>query len=139
MCWMDSKLLLVNHRGLYGHDFWAPPGGGVDFGISAAMSLKKEFEEETGLVVDVGAQQFTCEFIKPPLHAFELFFDVTRLSGQLWTGKDPEMGSDAQIIEDVLYLSFQEIADLPAEHKHGIFKIARTAENFTALKGYFKI
>jgi 8-oxo-dGTP diphosphatase len=134
-----GKLLLVNHYGVYGHDFWAPPGGGVEFGLSAEASLTREFREETGLEVKVGEFLFGCEFIKPPLHAIELFFEVAAVHGIVTIGHDPEMGNEAQVISDVRFLSFAEINHIPENHKHGLFKLAKTAEKVSGLRGYLKI
>jgi 8-oxo-dGTP diphosphatase len=139
LCRKDKKLLLVNHHGVYGHDFWAPPGGGVEFGVSAEANLIREFLEETGLAVKVGAFRFACEFIQPPLHAVELFFDVTAVHGKLSTGHDPEMGEHSQVISDVRFLSLAEIDELPEKHKHGLFRLAKTAGKVSGLKGYLKI
>lgn len=138
LCWREERVLLINHAGLYGHDFWSPPGGGVDFGESAETGLKREFSEETGLLVDVGALQFVCEYIKYPLHAVELFFEVRAREGEISVGKDPEM-RQGQTITAAAYKSIPEILQLPESHRHGIFQIARSADALKALKGYFKI
>lgn len=139
LCWEGDRLLLVNHHGLYKHDFWAPPGGGVEFGQSVESNLIREFREETGLSIKVGKLQFASEFIEPPLHAIELFFDVTATGGRLFTGTDPEMDEKEQIIGEVKYLSEAEISALPAMHKHGLFKGTKTIEKVRTLKGYLKI
>jgi len=94
LCWDGNKLLLVNHYGLYNHDFWAPPGGGVEFGQSTALNLEREFAEETGIAIQTGEFQFLFEFIYPPLHAIELYFNVVVRAGSPITGIDPEMGSN---------------------------------------------
>ncbi|NJM25321.1 MAG: NUDIX domain-containing protein [Bacteroidia bacterium] len=39
----SGSLLLANH-GLRDGDWWAPPGGGVEFGVSAEDALIKEFQ-----------------------------------------------------------------------------------------------
>src|SRR5262249_53274627 len=139
LCWRNDDLLMINHQGLYGHDFWAPPGGGVEFGEAMEESLRREFVEETSLAVEIGDQRFVCEFIKPPLHAVEVFFDVVSRAGQVSTGRDPEMGKSAQIIKSVRFMSMGEIGNLPDSHKHGVFRFARTAAQLRALTGYFKI
>lgn len=139
MCWRSGKLLLVNHPGVYGHDFWAPPGGGVEFGISASNNLIREFREETGLDVLVGEFRFGCEFIRPPLHAVELFFEVAVQGGLLTIGHDPEMGANTQLISEVQFLSPSEIDSLPEKHKHGLFKLAKSAEKVSGLEGYLII
>lgn len=139
LCWEGDRILLVNHRGIYKHDFWAPPGGGVEFGQSAELNLIREIREETGLRIKVGSLQFVCEFIQPPLHAIELFFEVTATGGRLFTGADPEMDEKEQIIREVKYLAESEIRALSPRHKHGLFKRGKTLEKIRDLKGYLKI
>ncbi len=138
LCWRSERLLVINHGGLYGHDFWAPPGGGIDFGESADTGLRREYMEETGLLVEIGAHQFVCEYIKPPLHAVELFFEVSARGGEILVGKDPEM-RQGQSITAVGYKSIPEILQLPESHRHGIFRIAPSADALKGLKGYFRI
>ena len=139
LCWEGDNLLLINHRGLYSHDFWAPPGGGLEFGHSAEANLIREFKEETGLEIQVGQFRFACEFIQPPLHAIELFFDVSVKGGGLKIGTDPEMGEMEQIIKELKYMSEFEIKALPEGHKHGLFKFAKTVEKLRELSGYLNI
>ena len=139
LSWNGSQLLLVNHQGLYNHDFWAPPGGGLEFGQPAATNLEREFLEETGLRIQAGEFLFACEFIQPPFHAVELFFNVVVLGGNLVAGNDPEAGQKAQIIRQVKYLSESDIAAIPEKHMHGLFKMAKSKEKIEALRGYLKI
>ena len=139
LCSKGSRLLLVNHAGLYKHDFWAPPGGGIEFGQSIASTLVREFGEETGLRIKVGEFQFACEFIHPPFHAVELFFRVSVTGGSLSRGSDPEMSETDQLIKDVKYLTDVELGGVPRKHKHGLFKVAKTIEKVQGLKGYLKI
>ena len=139
LCWKGDALLLVNHYGLYNHDFWAPPGGGLEFGQLAAYNLEREFLEETGLIVIGGELQFVCEFVQPPLHAVELFFHVISMGGRLITGIDPEMGEKQQIIREVEYMSESEINNIPNSEKHGMLRIAKSVEKIRGLRGYLKI
>ncbi len=96
---------MVNHNSLTAGDFWAPPGGGINFGERAKVCLQREFLEETGLTVEIGDFLFAAEFINPPLHAVELFFKVAFVSGDLIRGSDPEMKPEQQIIQDAKFLS----------------------------------
>ena len=121
LCLEKDYLLMVNHHGIVDGDFWAPPGGGLQFGETAEICLKREFFEETGLEIQIQSFLFNSEFIHLPLHALELFFLVSRKSGDLQRGFDPEMIDD-QIIKDVKYMSWAEIDRLSPVRKHGIFR-----------------
>jgi len=135
LCWAGDRLLLVNHKMLRPGDFWAPPGGGVEVGESLHEALKREYQEETGLVVETVGFRFGCEYIQPPLHAIELFFEVTAVAGELKAGHDPEL----QVIEAVRFMTLQEILGLPAEARHGIFRHAHTAQDLRQLTGFYRI
>jgi 8-oxo-dGTP diphosphatase len=139
LCWKGDALLLINHRGLYKHDFWAPPGGGLEFGERAEKSLRREFLEETGLRISVGKLLVVCEFVKPPLHAVELFFEVTPTGGRLHMGKDPEMGDRNQIIQQVRYVRKLELHGMPSGNLHGLLKKVKTKEKIKTLNGYLRI
>ena len=135
LCWRDNSLLLVNHTGITDSDFWAPPGGGLEFGESFEECLKKEFLEETGLKVEVGNFRFGCEFIQRPLHSVELFFDVKEISGELMVGTNPEI----QIIDNVKYMTMEDIRSIPASELHGVFKHVDDPADLRQLKGFLRI
>jgi 8-oxo-dGTP diphosphatase len=135
LCWRDNSLLLVNHTGITDSDFWAPPGGGLEFGESFEECLKKEFLEETGLNVEVGRFRFGCEFIQRPLHSVELFFDVKEISGELIVGTDPEI----QIIDNVKYMTMEDIRSIPASGLHGVFKHVDNLADLRQLGGFLRI
>ena len=130
-----DDLLLVNHTLPGRAAWWSPPGGGVNFGESLEDALLREFEEETHLKITVGQFAFGCEFLQGPLHAIELFFWVTRISGTLQTGQDPEL----PLISDARFIAMQELASLPRNEVHGIFHIAHNQADLQQLKGFFRI
>jgi 8-oxo-dGTP diphosphatase len=139
LCIENGKVLLVNHHSLNENgDFWGPPGGGMDYGMSAEENLKREFLEETGIHIEVDRFLFVHEYLSPPLHAIELIFLVRRLEGEINIGFDPEMKHDEQIIKDVRFMEFEDIWKL----EHGM--IHQLFENFTSEKelrnsgGYFR-
>jgi 8-oxo-dGTP diphosphatase len=135
ICWQEGRLLMVNHSSITPTNFWAPPGGGVEFGDSVADTLKKEFKEETGLLIEPGEFLFGCEFIEKPIHSIELFYRVSVKSGQLKTGRDPEI----QIIKEVRFLSPEEIRNIPGKELHGIFRLIDSPVGLQDLRGFFRI
>lgn len=139
ICCIDNQLLMVNHSGLTESSFWAPPGGGVDFGVSVQDTLVREFQEETGLLVEPGLFLFATERVRLPLHAIELFFSVQVVGGTLRVGHDPEMGSARQIITEVRFMTFEAIDALPAEQKHGALGLPPGSGRIKELNGYFRI
>lgn len=135
LCWQDDRLLLVNHRGLTAGDFWAPPGGGLEFGESTTARLQKEFLEETGLHVAPGPFRFACEFVQPPLHAIELYFEVTSADDNVRKGDDPEL----PIITAAEFMTPAQIARIPPASLHGIFKLVDSVKDLQTLNGFFRI
>lgn len=91
---LDNRLLLVNAwPPEKNSDLWCAPGGGVDRGQSLPDNLRREFHEETGLDVAVGAPCLVNEFHDPSgsFHQVDIYFHVSLLAGQLspdW--RDPE-------------------------------------------------
>lgn len=134
LCWHEDKLLLVNHA-LKSADFWAPPGGGVEFGETMEHALTREFKEETGLQVEVGHFLFGFEFIEDPLHAIELFFLVTDIGGKLITGEDPELN----LIKDVAFMNSETLFKIPHYQRHSVFRHVNDLEELNKLNGFYHI
>ncbi len=139
LCWQGDRLLLVNHSGLRTGPFWAPPGGGMEFGLSAGENLVREFREETGLIISVGRLAFVTEYLETPLHAMELFYEVDVVDGSLAAGSDPELTGSKQIIQGVRYMTMDEIDSMAPESKHGVFGMVPTSRQIRELAGYFRI
>ena len=135
LCWDGDRILLANHSLLSGSNFWIPPGGGLEYGETVERALKREFSEETGLEVGEHSFAFGCEFVKKPLHAVELFFNVVKSGGTLKTGYDPEL----QIIQDVRFFSEKDVYELSKDQLHGIFRIASTPNELRRLSGFYSI
>lgn len=134
----DEKILMVRHQSLgKGGFLWNVPGGGMEYGQSAEVALKREFAEETGLIIKVCDFLFVHELLVEPLHAIELFFRVEKTGGQLMKGSDPEMQKDNQIIEEVRYMSWHELTGINVENKHNIFNECTGLSDLLQLTGYF--
>lgn len=119
ICLQDDKLLLVRHQATVRNKaFWAPPGGGLQFGETIEACLLREVLEETGLRTKVKRFLFVNEYKEDPLQAVELFFELEIISGVLITGSDPEATAEQQLIEEVAFLSLEEIRNIPLADKH---------------------
>lgn len=121
ICLISDKILLVNHSMYPGQDFWSLPGGGVDFGETASEALEREIKEETGYEAKVDSFLFLKEFVNPPLHAVELFFQFSISGGDLIKGIDPEFTPEEQIISQVKWMTFTELAAIQEVAKHSVF------------------
>lgn len=138
ICLKNEDILLVGHKGMKGTDlFWAPPGGGMEFGHSTAQNLKREFLEETGLEIKVEKYLFSHEYLAPPLHAIELFFMVTPIGGKLHQGTDPELSNNNQIISKLEYLNWDTINKMKEKEKHQIFSLLQTMDDLRQYQGTF--
>ena len=132
-----DRLLMVRHRGIGPTGtFWCPPGGGLAFGETAPDALRREFAEETGLIIETGELLFVNEFLNPPLHALELFFGTRAVSGVLQTGFDPEMEPNQQLIDEVRLMTFDEITACPPHERHALFAHGHSLNDVFALRGY---
>lgn len=129
-----GSLLVVNHKSLNESNFWAPPGGGIEFGETIEAALKREFAEETNLKVNVGGFLFGTEFIQNPLHAIELFYEVSS-EDQPSIGSDPELN----LIQGVEFKEWAELKALPASQTHGIFQFATKTDDLFTIRGFLRL
>jgi len=138
LCYSNDSLLLVKHRALSAKGyFFAPPGGGMEYRENAEDCLRREFAEETGLLVRVREFLFVHEFLAPPLHAVELFFSVEAENEQLVTGYDPELSFSEQIIESVGFYEAEEINAEKGEQMHHMINLAEHPRDLLEMRGYF--
>lgn len=133
----DESILLVRHAGIGSEGvFWSPPGGGAEFGMPVKENLVREMREETGLCVEPGRLLFVFETLKPPLHAVEMFFEVTITGGSLITGTDPEMPEADQIIREVRFVPFEEIRENPPHRYHAMVNQLARGSKIEDLSGF---
>lgn len=135
ICLSNDRILMIRHSGVVeNEDFWSPPGGGLQFGETAHEALIREFKEETNLEIEVGKLLFVNEFLGPPLHAIELFFQVNCLNNDMVRGYDPEMKN--QIIEEIRWMTWEEIKAIKAQNLHRIFSLVNSFEEFSHLDNF---
>ncbi len=106
----DAVLLVQLHSPVRDKKVWMPPGGGLEFGESLKVCLVREFREETGLGIEVGAFRFYHELVEPPYHAIELYFDVYEQEGTLALGKDPEQEDGQQLLKALKFVPLEQLS-----------------------------
>ena len=114
----DSLLLIRRGRGT-AVGKWAPPGGRIEWGETAAEAVVRELAEETGLSGVCGPLLGHAESIGDEHHHVILDFSVTLLDDD-----DPVPGDDA---DEVAWVPLADVADWAivdglAEflHDHGV-------------------
>lgn len=133
----NDQLLMVKHQMGNGRILWSVPGGGMQFGTNAIENLEREFLEETNLNVKVGNYLFVHEYLNPPLHAMEHFFEVKRINGDVKLGKDPELSGANQILLEISWKSASEIQRIPFDSLHQVFWGIKSLSEVGLWKGYF--
>ncbi len=133
----NDKILMAKHQMGTNRILWSVPGGGMNFGSSAIENLTREYLEETNLKIEVGRYLFVHEYLNPPLHAMEHFFEVKRISGNVELGKDPELADSDQILLEISWKSLDEIKTIPYESLHRVFWGIKSLSELGLWKGYF--
>ena len=133
----ENKILMVKHKMSSDRDFWSTPGGGMHFGSPAQDNLCREFLEETGLTIAVGEFLFINEYLAPPLHALECFFEVKRISGNATLGNDPELAPENQILSEIKWMTLSELQSLEKKTIHPLFLGIKSLSELVLCKGYF--
>ncbi len=128
---------MVKHKMSLDRDFWSTPGGGMHYGSPAQDNLCREFLEETGLTIAVGKFLFIHEYLNPPLHALESFFEVKRISGDATLGKDPELAPENQILSEIKWMTVEELQSIDKKAIHPLFLGIKSLEELVLCKGYF--
>jgi len=93
----DGAILLVRHFRPGRHDFWAPPGGGVEGDEELAAAAAREVLEETGLVVQAHTLAYIDELIDDSGRMVKFWFLADYLSGGIDVTANP--AADESITE----------------------------------------
>lgn len=139
ICIENGKILLVHHRSLgKTNSLWAPPGGGMTYGENAHQAMQREFLEETGCTIQVKDFLFVHEYLDPPLHGIELFFQVEITSGEPKLGVDPEMSDGNQLLTKIGFFDLQILKEQELRSLHYVLQNIDDLSELINLKGYFK-
>lgn len=133
----DGEILMIKHHMGNGKYFWNVPGGGMKYGSSSEANLKREYMEETGIEIETLNFLCTYEYLNPPLHAVELYFEVRQIGGKLNIGIDPELPNDKQLITEIQFLDINILSSIKNEEKHRLFWGIKSVNDARLWKGYF--
>ena len=132
----EQRLLLVRQR----HDdkdIWMAPGGNIEEGENAADAAVREVKEETGLDIEIKGLLWHVEEVSERGQRFVNFFlakpagadascstaaegsagaseGPAGVSPAVKLGHDPELEADAQVLQEVRFMSREEMANLAA-------------------------
>jgi ADP-ribose pyrophosphatase YjhB (NUDIX family) len=116
----EGKLLLVRHSG--GRDFFAFPGGHLDFGEDPRECIHRELVEELGVAPAVGRLLYVYSFVhNEEKQSIEFFFEIVNgvdymhheekdkshaheIAETVWVGKEDEV----QILPEEVGQAFKE-------------------------------
>ncbi|HRX16212.1 MAG TPA: NUDIX hydrolase [Spirochaetota bacterium] len=101
----NGNVLMVCHQ-KNGKSYWLLPGGGVDYGETLPQALRREFEEEIGIKVEVHDLLFSIDSISPSgkRHIVNLVFICKYSSGVYRLGLDKRLS-------DFKFLSIEELSN----------------------------
>ena len=130
----DEQRMLLVRQCHDNKDIWMAPGGNIEEGESAADAAVREVKEETGLDIEIKSLLWHVEEVSERGQRFVNFFlakpagagpscgtasegpaGATCDSGATLAvklGSDPELEADAQVLQEVRFMSREEMAGL---------------------------
>ncbi len=82
---MNGKIILLQRSRNSDFDpgLWELPGGKIDYGENLVEALKREVEEEVGIIISVGRPFETWHFIKEPFWVTGITFLCDYIGGSI--------------------------------------------------------
>lgn len=125
----NDTILLVLEQVTPGTDeFWVTPGGGLEPEDGSVLEcVRREFREETGLMVEVGPLLYIQEFLEPSrqTHHLGLFFLVHNHGGELHKTNPEELLQGEDLRRHVRWFTQEELQALrvyPEELREGFWR-----------------
>ena len=101
-----GRVLLVRHHKPNAYDFWVAPGGGVEGGEDLHTALRREVQEESGLIVEPDRIAYIEELLTPHARECKIWFYAQLVGGKLSTSA-PE--ASREFITDAKFMSRAEL------------------------------
>lgn len=117
----ENRILLIKKsRGAY-KGMFDLPGGGIEFGEKVEDALRREFIEETGIILEsqnfIGHNEYFCEYLNEAneprtLHHLGLYYKVSAIFDKIKDGPDGQdsLGAEFVDIEKLSELKISQIA-----------------------------
>ena len=103
----DSNVLLVRHRKVGVYDFWVAPGGGVENAEDLHCALRREVQEECGLLVEPECIAYIEDLTTPTIRECTIWFYSRVVGGELSSQSSAAAG---EFIVDARFLSRDDFA-----------------------------
>ena len=117
--WIDSGRVLVNEEQIKGKPVIKFPGGGLDWGEGTIDGLKREWQEELGLDVEIEQHFYTTDFFQASAYDNSQVISIYYLI----TGILPEAISNQMHNERTYWLELKDVSEhtftLPIDKKVG--------------------
>lgn len=107
----DNRVLMVRQK----HPercVWMVPGGMIEDGENAAQAAVREVREETGLEIELGSLIWHIEEVSERGQRFVNYFTARKAGGELTVGSDPELDEGSQVIDEVRFMTRDEVEKL---------------------------
>ncbi len=117
--WIDNGRLLVNEEQIKGKAVVKFPGGGLDWGESTLDCLKREWQEELGLDVEIKQHFYTTDFFQASAYDNSQVISIYYLI----SGKVPDTFTNQMYNERTYWMELKDVSPdtftLPIDKKVG--------------------